>query len=59
MLGDLLEADYDDIFCDKSTNTNTIVQQMMTFAISSSWKVFLAPEVELRQGEIKNFPMLL
>lgn len=59
VLGGLLEAEYSHNFYDNSTNTNTIVQQMMTFAISNSWKVFLAPDVELRQGEKKNFPMLL
>lgn len=36
-------------FFDKSTNTNMIVQQVMAFAINNSWKVFLAPDVELRQ----------
>lgn len=56
VLGDLVEADYDHIFYDKSTNTNTIVQQMI-FAIINSCKV-LAPDVELRQGEKKDFPML-
>lgn len=59
VLGGLLEAEYCHNLCDNSTNTNTIVQQRMTFAISSSWKVFLAPDVELRQGEKKNFPILL
>lgn len=59
VLGGLLEAEYSHNHYDNSTNTNTIVQQMMTFAISNSWKVFLAPDVELRQGEKKNFPMLL
>lgn len=50
---------YGAIFYDKSNNINMIVQQIMTLAISNRLKLFLAPDVELRQGRNKIFSVIL